>query len=181
MIVWAESLARATLSKSLPRRWEHVRGVARCAHQVSAAAGDETELLVAAAYLHDVGYAAKLAHTGLHALDGARYLREVDAPERLVNLVAHHSCATLEAELRGLSVELAEFEDEGPTPVRDALWFADMTTTPRGEPTTLDERVAEIQQRYGPEDLVSRFIRSAEPALRGAINRTEDRLRAGQE
>jgi hypothetical protein len=40
----------------------------------------------------------------------------------LVNPVAHHSCATLEAELRGLSDELAEFEDEK-TALRDTLWW----------------------------------------------------------
>ncbi len=31
--------------------------------------------LVAAAYLHDIGYAPELAITGFHPLDGARHLR----------------------------------------------------------------------------------------------------------
>jgi hypothetical protein len=38
-----------------------------------------------------------------------------------VNLVAHHAAADHEARLRTLSTELAEFPDEGPTPVRDTL------------------------------------------------------------
>lgn len=58
--------------------------------------------------------------TGFHPLDGARYLRSVGAPDRVVNLVAHHSCALVEAQLRGLADELVEFEDEQ-SPLRDAL------------------------------------------------------------
>jgi len=94
-----------------------------------------------------------------------------------VNLVAHHSCATLEAELRGLSDELADFKDER-TALRDALWWADMTTTPDGVVTTTVERVAEIQTRYGPDDLVSCFIRRAWGDLNAAVERTQGRLEA---
>jgi hypothetical protein len=82
-----------------------------------------------------------------------------------------------EAELRGLSAELAEWVDEE-TPLRDALWWADMTTSPDGEVVSFDERVKEIQERYGPDDLVTFFIRQAEPELRAAVERTEARLRA---
>jgi putative nucleotidyltransferase with HDIG domain len=178
MVGWAEELARGLLADELPRRWAHVQGVAQAAERVSAVAGGDAELLVASAYLHDVGYAYRAKRTGFHALDGARYLRKVRAPERVVNLVAQHSCAVLEAELRGLAAELGEFADEGPTAVRDALWWADMTTTPQGGRTELGERVSEIQQRYGPEDTVSCFIRAAEPELRAAVERTEERMRA---
>ncbi len=134
-------------------------------------------MLFGAALLHDIGYASDLAMTGFHPLDGARHLRAVDAPDRLVHLVAHHSCAVLEAGLRGLSNELAEFEDER-TALRDALWWADMTTTPDGDVTTVAERVAEIQSRYGPDDLVSRFVRLAWDDLSAAVERTERRLAA---
>jgi hypothetical protein len=181
---WAAGLASDKLAEVLPRRWAHVQGVGRRARVVALmfSIGDG-ELLVGAALLHDIGYAPDLALTGFHPLDGARYLRDVGAPGRLVHLVAHHSCATLEAELRGLSDELAEFEDER-TAVRDALWWADMTTTPDGAQTTMAERVAEIQSRYGPNDLVSRFVRLAWGELNAAVERTEHRLAAagvGQE
>jgi putative nucleotidyltransferase with HDIG domain len=136
---------------------------------------DDGELLIGAALLHDIGYAPELIDTGFHPLDGAQYLRDVGGPDRLVNLVANHSCATLEAELRGLSNELAEFEDEK-TALRDALWWADMTTTPDGGGTTVVERVTEIQSRYGPDDLVSQFIRLAWDDLNAAVERTERRL-----
>jgi hypothetical protein len=134
-------------------------------------------LLVASALLHDVGYAPDLALTGFHPLDGALYLQAQRAPQRLCALVAHHSCAYREAELRGLSAELTEWEDEE-TPLRDALWWADMTTTPNGEPTNVHDRIDEIQKRYGPEDVVTFFIRQAKPELVAAVERTEERLRA---
>ena len=138
---------------------------------------DDGEVLVGAVLLHDIGYAPDLARTGFHALDGARYLRRVGSPDRLVNLVAHHSCARLEAELRGLSGELAEFADER-TPLRDALWWADMTTTPEGAQTTVADRMREIQNRYGPDHLVTRVIRRAWRDLKAAVERTERRLDA---
>jgi len=155
-----------------------VQGVAKRTGRVAGlfVKGDQ-ELLTAAAVLHDVGYAPDLASTGFHPLDGARYLQQEGFPARLCALVAHHSCAYREAELRGLSAELAAWEDEE-SAVRDALWWADMTTTPDGEPTTVAERISEIQERYGPEDLVTFFIRQAKPELVATVERTEERLRA---
>jgi putative nucleotidyltransferase with HDIG domain len=173
---WAWEVARAALAEVLPRRWSHVQGVADRARRAVPLFGDEGEVLVAAALLHDIGYAPDLAETGFHPIDGARYLRRIDAPIRLVNLVAHHSCAVLEAELRGVSSNLLEFDEEK-TPLQDALWWADMTTTPDGRQTTIGERVQEIQKRYGREDTVSRFIRSAWPELKSAVDRTEARMR----
>jgi hypothetical protein len=178
LVAWAFELAEEKLAGVLPRRWAHVQGVSRHARVLTPLfSADDCELLVSAALLHDIGYAPELVDTGFHPLDGARYLREVGGTDRLVNLVAHHSCATLEAELRGLSDELAEFEDER-TALRDALWWADMTTTPDGGETTAVERVAEIQTRYGPDDLVSCFVRRAWDDLNAAAERTQRRLEA---
>lgn len=156
----------------------HVQGVADRAQQAAPLfATSDTELLIAAALLHDIGYSPKIAYTGFHPLDGARALSDSTTNTRLVALVAHHSCAYREAELRGLSDELTEWVDEM-TPLRDALWWADMTTSPDGVLVTVDERIKEIQDRYGPQDVVTFFIRQAEPELRGAVERTEARLRA---
>lgn len=178
LIAWATRLGGEKLAGVLPRRWAHVQGVGRRASGAASLFSiDDGKLLIGAALLHDVGYAPDLVATGFHPLDGALYLRGVGAPDRLVNLVAHHSCAKLEAELRGLSDKLAEFEDER-TALRDALWWADMTTTPNGGKTTVAERVAEIQYRYGPNDLVSLFIRWAWDELNSAVERTEYRLQA---
>jgi hypothetical protein len=176
VVAWAAQQAGGQLAGVLPRRWAHVQGVARRAHVAAALFSvEDGELLIGAALLHDIGYAYELVAAGFHPLDGARYLREVGGPDRLLGLVANHSCAIMEAELRGLSVELAEFGDEK-TALRDALWWADMTTTPDGGKTTLAERAAEIQSRYGPDDIVSRFIRRAWDDLNAAVERTERRL-----
>ena len=53
-----------------------------------------------------------------------------------------------------------------------------MTTSPDGDPVGFDERMKEAQERYGPQDLVTFFLRQAEPELRGAVERTQERLQA---
>ncbi|WP_080128096.1 MULTISPECIES: HD domain-containing protein [unclassified Actinoplanes] len=175
MVAWAYQTSERVLADVLPRRWSHVQGVAAKARTVGNAAGDDARLLEAAAVLHDIGYAPDLVQTGFHPLDGAYFLRSVSAPERLVHLVAHHSCAIREAKMRGLAEELAAFHDEA-SPVRDALWFCDLTTTPDGERTTFEERVAEIKERYGPGHLVTAFITEAADDLNAAIARTSERM-----
>jgi hypothetical protein len=137
--------------------------------------GGNADLLLAAAVLHDVGYAPRLATTGFHPLDGARFLRDAhNADSELVRLVANHSFALLEAEQRGLQDVLAtEFpllEDQA---LVDALVWCDMTTTPDGHPTTAQDRVTEILGRYGADSVVGRFIRRASPGIQAAVARVE--------
>src|SRR5688500_6481356 len=91
----------AHLLSPLGARWKHVQAVGERASSVAAICDrEDRDYLVAAAYLHDVGYAPDLHWTGLHQLDGARYLRSRRA-ERLARLVAHHSEARFEIQLRG--------------------------------------------------------------------------------
>ncbi|MFJ4654696.1 HD domain-containing protein [Nocardia sp. NPDC088792] len=91
---WAWCLARGELELSLPQRWAHSQGVGRAAIEVAAKLDCDSELLVASAILHDVGYAPRLAMTGFHPLDGARFLRdEYRAEQRLTQLVANHTFA----------------------------------------------------------------------------------------
>jgi HD superfamily phosphodiesterase len=82
-----------------------------------------SEDLVAAAWLHDIGYSPELVETGLHALDGARYLCRAGIEGQIVSLVAYHSCAEIEADVRGLGDALsAEFKPGDPSPhTRNAL------------------------------------------------------------
>ena len=61
--------------------------------------------LVTAALLHDVGYHPDLAHTGFHPLDGAIYLAEHGYSPLTCHLVATHTAAHLEAEVRGIPAE----------------------------------------------------------------------------
>ncbi|MEU5446038.1 HD domain-containing protein [Streptomyces griseofuscus] len=176
---WAYSLSESMLAEPLPRRWAHSLGVAERARSLSPILGRDSELLEAAAVLHDVGYSPSIATTGFHPLDGARFLRDQEgADERVVRLVAHHSCALLEAEERGLRHDLeTEFELEQPELV-DALIVSDMTTTPDGEHTTPAARLNEIVQRYGPDTIVGRFIQRAAPEIYAAVTRVESRMTA---
>jgi hypothetical protein len=162
----ARDLARLLLAESIPRRWSHSQGVGRKAESVAHLVGDAAPALVSAAWLHDVGYVPDLVVTGMHQLDGARYLRDVAKVDALVcRLVAHHSCAHIEARNRGLSDALArEFPEEAGL-LSDAMTYADMTTTPDGEPVEVEERLAEILARYGDGDLVAESIREASPLI----------------
>jgi hypothetical protein len=173
---WAEALARNLLEDALPRRWAHVQGVAARARDLELAFGADTWLLEAAAWLHDIGYLSELAETGLHGLDGARYLRGVQhADPMLCRLVAHHSCAVIEAEERGLADVLRGEFAAPPQPLADALTCCDMTTSPDGEPMNVDRRLAEIHHRYGAEHLVSRSIRRATPMILQAVGHVHTR------
>jgi hypothetical protein len=136
----------------------------------------DKELLQAAAWLHDIGYLPELAGTGLHGLDGARYLRDVQhADPMLCRLVAHHSCVIVEAEERDLADVLrGEFEPPS-QPLADALTCCDMTTSPDGEPMNVDRRLAEIRHRYGSGHLVSRSIRRATPMILKAVHQVRAR------
>ena len=167
---WAQGLARTLLEGSLPRRWAHVQGVAARARSIALALGSDVGLLEAAAWLHDIGYLPELAGTGLHQLDGARYLRDVQHAEpMLCQLVAHHSCAVIEADERGLADVLCREFEPAPHVLAKALTFCDMTTSPDGEPVQVDRRLAEIHDRYGPGHLVSRSIRRATPMILDAV------------
>jgi predicted hydrolase (HD superfamily) len=163
---WARGLAEQLLAAALPRRWAHSQGVGHKAESIAGAFGHEGELLISAAWLHDIGYSPAVRKTGFHPLDGARYLRDTSGAEpRLCSLVAYHSCAQIEARNRGLAGALAaEFE-----PVKgvlaDALTFCDMTTSPDGTPVEVEERLAEILERYGEGDLVARSISEASPHI----------------
>ncbi|AVT34928.1 phosphohydrolase [Plantactinospora sp. BC1] len=173
----ARSLARQRLEETLPRRWRHVQAVAAKADEAAGAVpSSDRETLIAAAWLHDVGYSPGLVDTGFHSLDGARWLRRQQVDERVTALVAHHSCAWLEAEERGLGQALREEFEREEGPVTDALCYADMTTGPDGQSFEVLERLAEICSRYGPEHLVTRFINRAEPEIVAAVRRTEQRL-----
>ncbi|WP_432188643.1 HD domain-containing protein [Streptomyces sp. Tue6028] len=178
---WAYPLAESLLAEPLPRRWQHSLGVAERARTVALVLGKDAELLEAAAVLHDVGYSPDLAKTGFHPLDGARYLRDTArADERVVNLVAHHSCAWMEAEARGLREELeGEFPRESEH-LNDALCYCDMNTTPDGTPTNPVDRVNEIAGRYGPDSLIGTFIRRAEPAILACTSRVLERVAAAK-
>jgi hypothetical protein len=173
----AAVLAETWFAGALPRRWRHVQSVARRA----AWAADRLSMpdqLVTAAWLHDIGYAPELAVTGFHPLDGARFLRRAGADGQVVSLVAYHSCAQIEADVRGLAGMLtAEFAPADPM-LGDVLLWCDMTTGPDGDHVGPADRLAEIRRRYGPGHEVTRFAELAAAEILAAAGRVEMMLGA---
>jgi len=174
LIVWAEKQA-STLLSPLGNRWLHVQGVAEKARTISKTFNErDGTYLIAAAYLHDIGYAPSLKKTGFHPLDGAHYLHS-HRKNRLASLVAHHSEAQFEAHLRGLLLELDTFPRQCSS-ISDALTYCDITTSPTGLDITFQERISDIFDRYGEADVVSQAIHRAIPSLSLAIERTQRKL-----
>jgi putative nucleotidyltransferase with HDIG domain len=171
----ARDLARALLS-DLPERWQHTAGVARRAARIAGPIGrGEGDILVTAAWLHDIGYAAGLHDTGFHPLDGARHLRRHGWPDRISGLVAHHSEALCVAHVRGLAGALGEFPRER-SDVSDALVYADQTVGPYGRPMTVEDRLADMLGRHGAgsPNAAAHVVRA--PLIRAAVHRVEQRL-----
>ena len=98
-----------------------------------------TPAALAAAWLHDVGYADAAKVTGFHPLDGAGFLTAQGWPVRIAGLVAYHSGARFVAAARGLGEAFAVYPDEGGL-MADALTYADQTVGPTGDRVTPDQR-----------------------------------------
>ena len=136
------------------RRAAHPLTVGRKAE--AAAAGIAPALradLTAAAVLHDVGYGH--VETGFHPLDGARFLARAGFSAVVCNLVVHHSASTYEV-------------DQDLSAAHAVLWWADLTTGPHGQGVTVEDRLDEICARYGPDDVVTRFVSRARAVLLAA-------------
>jgi len=175
---WALALAEEKLAEAVPRRWAHAQGVVRRAEAVAPFLGEDGDLLLAVAAVHDLGFAPDAAAIGVGfpAVDAARYLEKLGAPRRLAHLVAHSAYSALEGSLRGFGAEYVDCDDER-TPLRDALWYCCLTTGPDGEPMTLEERISEWSVRYAGDAVIARYAELAPPELRAAVARTEERLR----
>jgi HD superfamily phosphodiesterase len=173
-IEWAAAYAEGLIGQ-LGQRWDHTLGVVARAQVVGGRLGLlDADVLVAAAYAHDVGYSPNLVATGFHPLDGARHLRE-GGQERLACLVAHHGGADEEARLRGLADELGAFAAEDNLVAR-ALDYCDLTVGPKGETMTMNERLDDVEARYGPEHVVTRGLRLAWPRLHCRVAEVTDQL-----
>lgn len=190
-------------------RWHHSCAVAaRAGEAAGTVPAPQRAVLLAAAWLHDIGYAPGVRDTGFHPLDGARYLRAHHWPEPIPTLVAHHSgaryvipfSAAAGADLLGefpiphldvgagsdaRSDAYSNAGAQGDAPswvgfleLADALTWADQSTCPDGQPSTLDQRLEDMLRRHGPGSPNARAHRHREAHLRGALDRVEARRAA---
>jgi len=172
----ARRLAKRLLRKPLVERWQHTQGVARRAGEVAVTVPEaDRPVLVAAAWLHDIGYSPSIRQTGFHPLDGALYLRSHGWAARLVALVAHHSGARFVPVERGFADMMAEFAFED-SAVSDALTYADQTVGPGGRRMTVPYRIAEAIARHGPDSPNARARVDRVPYLLAVADRVEQRL-----
>lgn len=172
----SRDLARQVLTV-LPLRWQHTVGVASRAAELAdlLRLSADRDVLVAAAWLHDIGYAPPLVDTGFHPLDGAVYIDRHGWPMRLAALVAHHSGARFVAEAHGLDDALARYVAEESV-VADALTYADQTVGPRGERLSLEERFRGVLRRHGPESPTAQVRDVREAWIREVARRVEARI-----
>jgi hypothetical protein len=104
-------------------------------------------------------------------------LRELGAPERLVNLQLHMIGGLTEARLRGVGAFYVGIQDEqGAT--RDALWYCYLAVAPGGTPMSLEERMADARARYASDPLVLEVLDGVYSEYADAIERTQERMPA---
>lgn len=162
--------------KPLPGRWSHTRTVAAQARAVAQAVEpQDRDLLQAAAWLHDIGYAPAAVDTGFHPLDGARLAARLDWPPRLTALIAHHSGALFVARTSGWAEELAAYPNEA-SAVTDALIYADQTTGPTGWVLPAAVRIAGSLAHHGSDSPQQHAAAQRTPHLLAAISRVHVRL-----
>jgi hypothetical protein len=174
--VRAGRVAETLLRGLLPQRWRHTQGVAeRAAELAVTVPAADRPLLIAAAWLHDIGYAPTIGETGFPPLDGALYLSDRGWDERLVALVAHHCGARFVPVEREVASLMAEFDVEDSV-VSDALTYADQTIDPDGRRVTVRHRIAEAIPWHGSSPPHAQARVDRVPYLLAVADRVEKRL-----
>jgi predicted hydrolase (HD superfamily) len=166
MVTEAQQLAQE-LVEPLGRRWAHVQAVAAKAKTLAEALmPDQADVIQTAAWLHDIGYAKPLIDSGLHSLDGARYIARLGQFDSIVAcLVAYHTGATEEAEERGFADQLRREFSLPSDDLMSLVTTADLTTGPDGSAVGPCARIKEILSRYSEGDPVHRAVSRSGPQL----------------
>jgi hypothetical protein len=167
IVAEARGIAEAFLANALPRRWAHTIGVAATAERLAVALEPvHADTIVAAAWLHDIGYAPELVDTGFHPIDGAAHVSRT-CPDlwSTVNLIAHHTGAAFEAHERGLDNELARHHFPVDVEELAILNSADLWTSPDGALVDPQARINEVLDRHPPDNPVHRAITKSRPLL----------------
>lgn len=161
------------------RRWRHTQAVAaRAASAAALLPPAEADVLRAAAWLHDVGYAPGLHHLRFHPVDGGAFVRDRLGWPAVAGLVAHHSGSRFVAAARGMTHLMQPFSGREfwTGPLADALTWADQTTDPDGATVTVEERLDEMLARHGADSPNARAHERRAPVLIAAVRATEARL-----
>ncbi|WP_248580050.1 HD domain-containing protein [Nocardioides sp. InS609-2] len=172
-LLFGRDLAESLVG-GLGRRWDHVQAVGQAAESLVVMELAH-EVVAVAAWLHDIGYAARLHQTGMHALDGARHLKECGAPRELVALVGHHTGASFEAKQLGLLDAWQELPRPDPHNL-DVLTLCDMVVGSDGSHVDPGERIQEILSRYPRDHPVHQAVSTSGHDLLATAKRARRRL-----
>lgn len=119
--------------------------------------------------LHDIGYSEIVRISGYHPYDGYLYLRENGWDIGLCNLVLLHSFSRelAQGEYPELYHIFMNAERETDSKLIALISLADFTSSSTGEKCTLEERVEDIEARYGYESAVTKHAKLASRLLYG--------------
>lgn len=154
-------------------RWAHLSTVGRVASALASRRDLVSEVVVSAAWVHDIGYSSDLVVTGLHPLDGAWFLQRAGAPQAVVALVGHHSGAAVGAQERGLAACFRELAIPDANDL-DVLTMVDLAVGPSGQLMLDVDRIGEILSRYEEEDPVHRAVPRSRSQLLASSARGKD-------
>ncbi|HEY3298302.1 MAG TPA: HAD-IIB family hydrolase, partial [Armatimonadota bacterium] len=167
-----EPLLRELLADK-PNRLAHLLGSSRIARELSAVLHEP--LLETAALYHDVGYSPLLKIADFHPFDGAVFLAQMRADERVVAAVLGHSAAALRAADKPEVSPLYALMDLDPEDaLTDLVTFCDLRSDQTGNMVTVAERVSEAILRHGPTSVLAKYM----PRLYPYYQRTRDRVLA---
>jgi hypothetical protein len=171
----AAEVAALILAEDSERLHHSAAVAARARVLAITVAPSAVESLVAAAWLHDIGYGSRARQSGFHPLDGAVFLRGEGWPAGVCALVAHHSGSRFVACVLGVDDRLREFEFVE-DPLSDALTVADNTAGPNGTIMAVHERLREKLGRRGPDSPTVRANPERDDYIRAADRRVTRRL-----
>lgn len=160
LVTRARALAAHLLADDLVRL-AHVHSAAAHAGRAAALLSSaERHTVVAAAWLHDIGYASAVVRTGFHPLDGALHLADDGWPDEVVRLVAHHSLSRMTAPYFGVAHHLAVIEPVAGA-MSDVLVYADVVSGRDGVGATPERRIADMRRRHARGVPVPASVREA--------------------
>lgn len=156
----AERVFIQLLSNDLNRS-KHTRTVVHLCHKIANQVNidaEAKELLIASAYLHDIGYSPVIADTGFYPYDGYIYLKENNWPDELCQLVLRHSQAHKMGDLIPPQVERLYEQgiDSRIHNIYKILCIADMMSDTNGRIVTFGERYYNILASCGKGSTVTK-------------------------
>lgn len=159
----AKQLVDTLLADNL-NRTAHIYGVVSIVKDLCVQYGlseEETNLAIQSAYLHDIGYAEDLNLNNFHAVDGFEFLKK-NGWHDVVSMVAlHHTYSGLLAKMS--REDLTHYYSKYPLTEEFMKYFfivteADLQTSGKGITVSFEERIADIQDRYGAVNVITKHI-----------------------